>query len=106
QRYRGDSQIDDDVVAADDVLIERADHRDPADRRRARQGDDAEARAAHQLRRLPALMEPGIAERGGEAGDQNVERHAGDDLIAVVADAGEPVEKSQGDGDDEAGPEA
>ena len=50
-------------------------------------------------RRLPALVEPGDAEHHGEAGGDDVDGHARDDLVAAVADAREAVQPRQGDAD-------
>ena len=43
-------------------------------------------------------MEPGLAENdGGPSGDE-VDRHAGDDLVAALGDRGEAVNQRQSDG--------
>src|SRR5262249_35822500 len=44
-------------------------------------------------RREAALVEPGIAEEGGKAGGEEVERHAGDRLVALEVDRGQAMHR-------------
>eukprot|EP01035_Chromulina_nebulosa_P064068 gene64068-87623_t len=46
----------------------------------------AEAGAVGQLRRAAALVVPGLTEQGGEAGGEEIDGDAGDDLVAAPGD--------------------
>ena len=54
----------------------------------------------------PPRGEPGDAQGRGQAGDQDVDRHARDDLVAAMGDAGEAVQHRQADRRQDAGAQA
>src|SRR3546814_13924343 len=79
------------------VAVDGADDRHVAHRLGPRPGDLWESRAGWQRRRVAALVEPGLAEEGGQAAGQEVDGDAGDDLVAALGDGGEAVRQRQGD---------
>jgi hypothetical protein len=54
-----------------------------------------EALAGLQGRRAAALLEPGLSEDDRRAGGDEIDRHAGDDLVAAVGDRGEAVHQAK-----------
>ena len=65
----------------------------------------AEAAVAGQKRRAAALREPGLAKDDGRAGGHEVDRHAGDDLVAAAGDGGKAVYQRQEHRDEDRGGE-
>ena len=105
QRHRAERGIDDQIVAADQSVIERAEHRHIVHCCRTRQIDRHEARLCRQARRLAAAMKPGVAEHDRQARGQHVEGEAADDLVAALGDARISMHQRKGAGDGNAGGE-
>ena len=99
-------EIDRRGMAGDGDVVDRAEDRNLLQRADERQVELGEAGCPFEIRRTAALAVPGIAEDGGEADRQHVDRDAGNDLVAAPGDRGKAVHQRQGDRRQHAGAQA
>ncbi len=98
QRDHQEGDVGDEIVAGEQVSIDRADDRHGADLFRERPVDRAELRGLGQLRRAAALLPDRIADQRREAVGDHVDRRAGHDLIGALIDRGVAVDEREDDG--------
>src|SRR5690606_12484607 len=98
--------IGDDVVARDQLEIDLADDGDVAQLLGKGQRDGVEALVAGKLGRIATALEPGLAQKGGQTGSEEVERHAGNGLVAFEIDRGKAVNAREHQSRANAGEEA
>ena len=82
--------------------VERADHRHARKRVGEGERDVSPASAADQRRGSPALTEPVLCDEHCQAGGEEVDRDARDQLVAAERDRGEPVHEAQQHGGEDA----
>jgi len=76
QWHAGEAEIGDEIVARDQVLVDRAEERHGRERVNERQFDSVEQRRIRQLRRAAALRPDGVADQRGDAVGDHVDRGA------------------------------
>lgn len=82
-------------MAGQEVRIDRSEDRNFADRVGTRKIDRLESRPFGKGRRPAALPEPGFAQDNGGPGDDEVDRDAGNDLVAALGDRSIAMDQRQ-----------
>ena len=105
ERHQQERDVGHDVVARNEVLIDRADDRHGADLVGERPVDDAELSRRRELRRSAALRPDRVADERGQSVGHHVDRGAGHDLVGALIDRGVAVDEREHDGGCDTGEE-
>ena len=100
---RRQRHVDQQVVAGDQAFVDRAQDGHAREGFGAGEMDGAEGLVPCQVRRDAATGKEGVADDNREAQGQDVHGDTGDDLVAPVRDAGEPVDQPEADRDRDGG---
>ena len=93
QWHQEEGGIGDQIVARDQMLVDRPDDRNSPYLARERKFDRAELGARGQLRRSSALRPDRVADKRCEAVGHHVDRGSRDDLIGALVDRGVAVDQ-------------
>ena len=98
ERHKEEREIGDDVVARNEVLIDRTDDRHSADFVGEGPVDRAELRRRRKLRRTSPLRPDRVADERSQPVGHHVDRGAGHDLVGALVDRGIAVNEREDDG--------
>jgi hypothetical protein len=96
RRHGEQTDIDDHVMAAQHVFVDRSEHGQGVGAVGPGQDDGRETGVGRQQRRLSALLEPCGPQDDGEARGEDIDGHTAHHLIALVGDAGEAMQQGHG----------